>query len=122
MDEILEDRLRRSKNEWKWKVHRTLEGDVVPYGYLISYGILAQKTNQEHDTSINARNVAALRRELYDYYRPHPNYGEPPVPLHRIAKKGDVNSNEDSPNTKRENDHLRGEEGSLQSPRWVQAE
>ena len=118
-DTALEQKLKQSKNEWQWRVLRMMNSRVIPSGQLITYGRLAELTNQEQGTSINARNVAALRRKLNQYRRDGTYEVPASIPLHRIAKKGDVGSKYDSATTRQENNRLRGEEGSLHDPRWV---
>lgn len=116
MDEDLrniEANLRDSKNEWQWHVAKAIS--VVPSGYLATYGAIAGAVNRQHGLSITARNVAWLRKHFY-WLLSH----DTRVPLHRIAKVGDINSIYDSETTKTYNDRLRGEEGSLENPRWWQ--
>lgn len=113
------EELRHSKDEWQWSVYRMMNNYKIPAGTLINYGRLAQLTNQEYGTNINARNVAALRRKLYEYRRSGTYEVPTDVPLHRIAKKGDVESRHDSERTRQENNRLRSEEGSLQNPIWI---
>jgi alkylated DNA nucleotide flippase Atl1 len=110
----VEQELRRSKNQWEWKAYQLINDTTIPPGCLVTYGRLAELTNEVHGTSINARNVANLRRKLYGLLG-----HDTDVPLHRIAKKDDVASEYDSPTTKRVNDQRRSAEGTLSNPRWV---
>lgn len=85
----------------------------IPIGHLAAYGRIAELVRHEgHSTG--ARNIAWLRNKLYELLG-----HETKVPLHRVAKKGDVGSLADSDHTKYLNDSLRGEEGFFKNPRWV---
>lgn len=103
-----------AKTDWEQKVKQLINDDIIPSGYLISYGRLAELVNQKHGLNIGPRNVAYLRRKLYGILGHQTN-----VPLHRIAKKGDVKSLFDSERTRKENNLRRGKEGSLTNPKWV---
>ena len=113
----LEQALRLSKAQWQWKVYQMLLDEVVPAGYLIAYGRLAELTNRKYGTSIGARNVANLRRKLYHFQR-EKEY-DVTVPLHRIAKQRDVDAAHDSERTQPEVRRMREQEGSLRSPKWI---
>jgi alkylated DNA nucleotide flippase Atl1 len=102
------------KTDWQKKARQLINDDVIPPGYLISYGRFAEIVNQKHGLNISPRNVAYLRRKLYGILGHQTS-----VPLHRIAKKGDVKSLFDSDRTKKENNLRRGKEGSLTDPKWV---
>jgi hypothetical protein len=115
----IEKELKRSKGEWKWKVYQLINEETIPPGYLINYGRLEELTNEKYRTIINARNVANLRRKLYGYKRGGEYVFPKNLPLHRIAKKGDVKSEYDSDQTRQENNLLRGKEGSLMNPIWI---
>ena len=108
--EQIEDQLR--VEEWRWQVTQIIA--KIPSGYLVTYGRVAEMANQIYDLNINARNVAWLRNHLYELLTHHTQ-----VPLHRIAKIGDVDSSADSDETKNFNDRLRGLEGSLANPLWL---
>lgn len=115
----LEQELRRSKGEWQWKVYQLMNEEVIPHGHLISYGRLAELTNEKYGTIIIARNVAELRSKLYKYERSGEYRLPANLPLHRIAKKEDVESRYDSEQARQENNHLRSQEGSLKNPIWI---
>jgi alkylated DNA nucleotide flippase Atl1 len=108
---LIESELRSSKNQWRWKVTSLIT--EIPSGYLITYGELANCAKKEHGLNIQARNVAWLRKRLYGILG-----HDTEVPLHRIAKKGDVGSWADSEKTRSYNNRLRADEGSLQNPKW----
>ena len=99
------------KKEWRW--HATQIIAEIPSGYLATYGCVAEFANQQHGLNIIARNVAWLRKHLYELLS-----HDTQIPLHRVAKVGDVNSLKDSVKTKSYNDRLRQQEGSLTNPRW----
>lgn len=115
----LEKELKRSKGEWELKVYQLINEETIPPGHLINYGRLAELTNEKYGTIINARNVANFRRKLYGYKRSGKYVIPKNLPLHRIAKKGDVKSEHDSDQTRQENNLLRGQEGSLMNPIWI---
>jgi len=95
----IETELKNSPGEWQWHVAQMIT--TIPSGQIATYGAIAEAVNRRHRHRINARNVAWLE-----------------VPLHRVAKAGDVESLADSAETKEINDVLRGREGSLQNPVW----
>ena len=103
--------LRHSPGEWHWHVAQIIA--EIPSGYLATYGRIAEITNRRFGHNIGARNVAWLRRHLYGLWPPITQ-----LPLHRVAKAGDVQSLEDSKKTKKRNDRLRRREGSLARPVW----
>lgn len=103
--------LRNSPGEWQWHVAQMIA--TIPSGQIATYGAIAEAVNRIHGHSINARNVAWLRGKLYELLS-----HDTMVPLHRVAKVGDIESLADSKETKSYNDELRGREGSLQSPVW----
>lgn len=107
----IEKPLRNSKDEWQW--HVTLIITKIPSGYLATYGCIAKIANQCFGHTLIPRNVAWLRGHLYGLLT-HKTH----VPLHRIAKAGDVESLADSDKTKKHNDRLRRREGSLDNPVW----
>jgi alkylated DNA nucleotide flippase Atl1 len=114
MDEELrsiERDLRNSPSEWQWHVARAI--CQIPRGNLATYGDIAKVVNYRHGLRINARNVAWLRRKLYVLLS-----HDTKVPLHRVAKNGDVESLADSEITRNYNDRLRDKEGSLNHPVW----
>ncbi len=110
----IEEFLRYPTNEWRWHVAQAIA--EVPPGYLATYGAIAEVVNRRHGLNILARNVGWLRGKLYELLT-----HDTQVPLHRIAKAGDVDSLYDSETTKSYNDRLRIEEGSLENPRWWQS-
>lgn len=107
----IEKQLRNSKDEWQWHVTRIIT--EIPSGHLATYGCIAEIANQRFGHTLIPRNVAWLRRHLYGLLT-HDTH----VPLHRVAKVGDVESLADSGATKECNDRLRGQEGSLENPVW----
>lgn len=107
----IEAQLRDSKGEWRW--HVTLIITQIPSGHLATYGCIGNVVNQLFGHNLIPRNVAWLRKRLYEELT-----HDTPVPLHRLAKAGDVQSRADSEITKQYNDRLRGQEGSLTNPIW----
>ena len=106
----IESQLRVS--EWRWQVTQVIA--QIPSGYLVTYGCVAEIANKTYGLKIGARNVAWLRGHLYGLLT-----HDTQVPLHRIAKIGDIDSITDSEETKICNDRLRGQEGSLANPLWL---
>lgn len=78
--------LKESKNEWEWKVAQLIP--QISFGYLITYGELAEWVKKEYDLNICARNVANCRRKIYHLLRDR--YNDNLLPLHRIIKKDDI--------------------------------
>lgn len=107
----LEPTLRDSPNEWRWYVAMVI--DEIPRGHLASYGTIACGANERYGLNTVAQNVGWLRRHLYTI----PDR-DTTLPLHRIATAGDERSENDSERTRRENENLREEEGSLINPVW----
>jgi alkylated DNA nucleotide flippase Atl1 len=107
----LVNELRKEGQEWRW--HATEVMARVPPGFLASYGEIARITNERYGHQINARNVAWLRRHLYEISKRTAT-----IPLHRIARKGDLHCEYDSKRTREESLVLRGKEGTLKNPRW----
>jgi len=107
----IETELRNSPAEWQWHVAQMIT--IIPSGQIATYGTIAEAVNRRHGHRINARNVAWLRAKLYELLS-----HETAVPLHRVAKAGDVESLADSAETKEINDDLCGREGSLQNTVW----
>ncbi len=107
----IEEQLRNSKDEWRW--HVTCIIAEIPSGHLATYGCIAKIANQSFGHTLIPFNVAWLRRHLYGLLT-----HDTQVPLHRVAKVGDVKSCADSDKTKEYNDRLRGQEGSLENPVW----
>ena len=107
----IESQLRNSKDEWRWHVTRIIA--EIPPGHLATYGCITKIANQCFGHTLIPRNVAWLRGHLYGLLTHNTH-----VPLHRVAKAGDVESLEDSDETKEHNDRLRGQEGSLKNPVW----
>jgi alkylated DNA nucleotide flippase Atl1 len=107
----IEADLRNSPGEWQWHVAQMIA--TIPSGQLATYGAIAAAVNHIHGHSINARNVAWLRGKLYELLT-----HDTAVPLHRVAKAGDIESLYDSQETKSINDELRRREGSLHNPIW----
>lgn len=96
--------IRRDLSDWEWAVTEAIL--VIPPGRLITYKGLSILATGGGDAS---RAVGTLRRKLYRLlgHKTH-------VPLHRIAKQGDLTSKYDSPATRRENARRRKEEGTPQ--------
>lgn len=85
-------------------------------GYLASYGEISDELKRRTGKRISPRTIGWLRRRLYEFFRSTSvALDERPIPLHRIATKGDTSSQDDSDTTKRENEKLRGAEGSLEN-------
>jgi len=106
-----EEELRNSPGEWQWHAARVIS--EIPPGYLATYGKIADIVNRRYGHHINATNVAWLRRKIYELLT-----HDTQVPLHRVAKKGDVDSLGDSETTKSYNDRLRVQDGSLKNTLW----
>ena len=85
----------------------------IPSGYLATYGRIAELTHDD-GYAISPRNVAWLRESLYQMLGHSSD-----VPLHRVAKKGDVDSIHDSDKTKAINDTLRHSEGFFANQLWL---
>ena len=107
----IEKQLRNSKDEWQWHVTRIIM--EIPSGHLATYGCVTEIANQCFGHTLIPRNVAWLRKHLYGLLS-----HDTQVPLHRVAKAGDVESLADSDKTKIYNDRLRRQEGSLENPVW----
>ncbi len=107
----IEKQLRNSKDEWQWHVTRIIT--EIPSDHLATYGCIAKIANQCFGHTLISRNVAWLRKHLYKLLT-----HDTQVPLHRVAKAGDVESRADSEETKEYNDRLRGQEGSLTNLVW----
>ncbi len=109
--ENLEDELRKSPHQWRWHAAQVI-GDV-PSGHLCSYGVIAAETNRRTGLRISPRNVAWLRRHLYDRTN-----RKTAIPLHRLAKAGDTSGGADSQRTRDDERALRMREGSWERPQW----
>lgn len=109
----LETKLRASPGAWQW--HAATRIAEIPYGHLINYKRFADWVNATCALRINASNVAWLRRYLYAALGRNT-----PVPLHRLAKAGDVHSRHDSVDLKAHHDTRRAAEGILTAPVWWQ--
>lgn len=107
----LENELRNSKGEWRWHEARVIQD--VPTGYLCTYGEVAREANRRARLNVGARNVAWLRRYLYE--RTSRNTS---IPLHRLTKIGDAHCLADSRITTDDAQAARTREGSWQNPRW----
>ena len=88
--------IRGDLSEGEWAVAQAIL--KIPAGRLITYRCLSQLA-LGYDAS---RSTARLRRKLYGLL----GHGTK-VPLHRIAKQGDLNSCHDSVKTRRENNRRR---------------
>lgn len=109
----LEDTLRASPQAWQWHVATLIMR--VPAGRLITYGRLAEWANASYGLHVGASNVAWLRTHLQNLLG-----DSTAVPLHRLAKAGDLLSLQEPPARKKRNDQLRASEGSLAHPMWWQ--
>ncbi|GAA5482735.1 MGMT family protein [Haloferula sargassicola] len=88
--------------------------NVIPKGMLASYGRIAELTNLAAGTAVSARQIAWLRRRLYGFLT-----HDTEVPLHRVAKMGDVASKHDSEDTRRINTELRIQEEITGGGSWL---
>ena len=109
----LEDALRASPQAWQWHVATLITR--VPSGRLITYGRLAEWANASYGLRVGASNVAWLRTHLQNLLGDNTA-----VPLHRLAKAGDLYSRRETAARKRLNEQLRASEGSLARPLWWQ--
>jgi CHAD domain-containing protein len=109
----LEARLRASPGAWQW--HAATRIAEIPSGHLINYKRFADWVNATCALRINASNVAWLRRSLYAALGRNTS-----LPLHRLAKAGDVHSRHDSADLKVHHDTRRAAEGILTTPVWWQ--
>jgi hypothetical protein len=109
----LEAKLRASPGAWQW--HAATRIAEIPYGQLINYKRFADWVNATCALRINASNVAWLRRYLYAALGRNTS-----LPLHRLAKAGDVHSRHDSADLKAHHDTRRAAEGILTAPVWWQ--
>lgn len=101
-------------DEKPWRRHAYNEIKAIPSGYLASYGRIASLVGQKTGHNPGARSVAWLRRELYKILT-----HQTKVPLHRVAKAGDIHSLADSDDTKDFNDTIREQEGFFTDPKWI---
>jgi alkylated DNA nucleotide flippase Atl1 len=85
----------------------------IPRGSLASYGYIAGAI-RETGFSVSPRTIGWLRRRIYGFLG-----HESEVPLHRVARAGDVHSRADSERTRARNDMLRQAEGSIERPNWL---
>ena len=108
----MEKELRRSPNSWRWLA--AVEMDSIPSGRLATYGYITSTVANRYGVQVSPRNVAWLRKYLYGILT-----HDTEVPLHRIAKVGDVGSLADSEETRGYNKLKRKQEGSLGSPKWL---
>lgn len=110
----IERELKRSKDQWEYKVYLLINDEEIPPGYVITYGGLAARANRKYGLNVCPLNVGNLRRKLY-----HMLSHDTKVPLHRIGTKGDDKSLEDSNETQVYNQRLRSAEGSWPKPTWL---
>lgn len=89
--------------------------EQVLEGRLASYSRIAELVEQKLGYNPGSRNIAWLRKKLYWVL----SHETDEVPLHRIAKCGDVKSLADSKETRATNNEKRGREGSLANPQWL---
>ena len=80
--------LGRSEEDWRVKVFGLIQ--QIPHGHLVSYRELAAWANRKHGLRINPRNVAWLRRRIYQTVG-----HDTDLPIHRIANAGDTTSEHD---------------------------
>ena len=107
----LEIELSNSPNQWRWHAASVIQD--IPEGFLCTYGEVARETNRRSDLRVNARNIAWLRAHLYMQ-----TSRDTTIPLHRLAKAGDIHCTEDSVQTTRDARRDRISEGSWQNPQW----
>jgi alkylated DNA nucleotide flippase Atl1 len=81
--ENLEEDLRASRGEWRWHAACVIED--IPSGYICSYGEIANETNRRTGLNVIGRNIAWLRNYLYEKTN-----RDTTIPLHRVAKSGDI--------------------------------
>ncbi len=98
--------------EWRWKIFNLII--LIPKGFLINYGKLAQWAEEEFSIKISPRNIAWLRMRLYGYF----GY-QKSIPLHRIAMKNDVFSQKDSDEIQKYSNMFKEEEGIFDNPNWL---
>lgn len=110
LEELEKIREQLEQNPWRWDVAKVIA--EIPSGHLATYKCIAQIANRRHGHNLIPRNIAWLRRHLYELLT-----HDTQVPLHRVMGIGDVNSCHDSAKTKCYNDRLRGQEGSLTKPK-----
>ena len=108
---LLERVLKEPGKHWRLQALHMIR--QIPSGSLISYGNLAEWTNQEYGTSIVAQNTAWLRKRIY-----HTIGHATDIPIHRIASDGDTQSLNDEKVTQEFNRRKRMAEGSLYYPHW----
>src|SRR5712692_6990808 len=96
----LEKQLRKSKDEWQFKVYKLIRTNIKK-GHVITYGGLAERANSKYGLNIISRNTAWLRDILYESIENESDVRQ--LPLHRIAKKGYSTSDWDSEVTRKRN-------------------
>lgn len=104
--------LENSLNQWRWCA--AIEINAIPPGHLATYGYIAKIVEARHGVRVRPRNIAWLRKRLYKIFT-----HDTEVPLHRIAKAGDVDSLADSEETQACNKQKREAEGSWDTPKWL---
>lgn len=86
--------IKNGLNEWEWKT--TLIISQIPEGTLLTYHAVKEWAEQEQKLDPKTeRNIGILRNKLYTKLG-HDTI----IPLHRIMSRGDLESNEDSEQTK----------------------
>lgn len=103
--------LRACRDAWRW--HATTLIAAIPPGSLMTYSDFAAWVNHTHGLRINAGNVAWLRRYLFTLLGDSTT-----LPLHRLARAGDVHSLQETEDMKTFNDRLRAAEDILTQPVW----
>ncbi len=98
-------------NSWRRKGYEIIVS--IPSGCLATYGRIAEILQQQGFT-VSPRNIAWLRQRLY-YLLGH----NTSLPLHRIAKSGDIHSLHDSEDTRSYNERKKSEEGFYSNPKWL---
>ena len=98
----------------EWRRHAFNAIDAIPYGHVATYGYIASQVESQTGSNPGSRNVAKLRRRLYGILS-----HDTTLPLHRVAKQGDGESNYDSEETKEINKKRREAEGFFANPRWL---
>lgn len=98
----------------EWRRHAFNAIDAIPYGHVATYGFIAKQVESQTGTNPGPRNIGELRRTLYGILT-----HDTALPLHRVAKQGDAQSNYDSEETKKINTQRRDDEGFFDNQRWL---
>ena len=101
-------------DENSWKRHAFNVIDSIPYGHVATYGYVASQVESRTGNNPGPRSVAEFRRKLYGILT-HATA----LPIHRVAKQGDSQSNHDSEDTKETNTEKRDAEGFFDNEKWL---